>query len=525
MNKKAYVIMTLVLSISLIVAACSKDAGNKTSDGTGPYKISLALMGGPKTPDSWVNKALEKDLTENLGRDIQVEDVFLPSWDDAKTKINLLMSDKKEMPDVMWHWDMNKEFDSWVKAGAVVDLVPYLQKYGQNIINYYSKETMFYHWDPSGKIFRLPGDISEPGTMTTIIRKDWLDNLGLEVPKTLDEYIKVLRAFTKDDPDGNGKDDTYGFAGENSYRTLAPFFYSHGVDPEAFMIQEDGTVKFGATMPQVKQVLAIVRGLYEEGIMDPRMVAPIDGAQVDDIMANGKIGSIYRWVAFFNPDATTHQSFKALNPEGEYMPIEPIIGPNGFASDIPSDEIGWSFLSVTAAAKEPDTAVKVLNRMASSETNKLIRFGEEGEHYEIIDGQYKSKIGPEEKNKLGLGNYSWYITRKDEANIENIPEVIELFNKRAETAMPMREKIVFFKSLERPAWIEYSADVKKLRDETFWGIIAGELPLDAFDDFVAKYPEMGGKEIDEEANKLYAEQDQQYEEFSKWYDENIESYK
>src|SRR5690606_27854555 len=118
----------------------------------------------------------------------------------------------------------------------------------------------------------------------------------------------VLRAFTFDDPDGNGKDDTYGFSGENSYRTLAPFFYSHGLDPEAFIIQEDGTVKFGATMPEVKEVLEILRGIYEEGIMDPRMVAPIDGGQVDDIVANGKIGSIYRWVAFFNPNNSTQQS-------------------------------------------------------------------------------------------------------------------------------------------------------------------------------------------------------------------------
>ena len=42
------------------------------------------------------------------------------------------------------------------------------------------------------------------------IRKDWLENLGLEEPKTIDEFYNVLKAFTKDDPDGNGKDDTYG---------------------------------------------------------------------------------------------------------------------------------------------------------------------------------------------------------------------------------------------------------------------------------------------------------------------------
>lgn len=526
MKKGLLSLLVIVLALSSFLAACSKDSSGKGGDdGTGPLKVSLALMGGPKTPDSWAEKALEEDLTEHLGRKIDINNVFLPGWEDAKTKINLLMSDKKEMPDVMWHWDMNKEFNSWAKNGALVDLVPYLQKDGKNIINYYSKETLFYHWDPSGKIFRIPGDVSEPGTMTTLIRKDWLEKLNLEVPKTLDEYIDVLRAFTKNDPDGNGKADTYGLSGDNLYRSFAPFFYAYGVDPDQFIIQDDGTVKYGATMPQVKEVLGILQGLYKEGVIDPRMVSPIEQAQVDDILASGKIGSMYRWVAFFNPDFSVHQSFKSLNPDGEYMQIDPVSGPDGFASDLPSDEIGWCFLSVTAGAKDPETVVKVLDRIASPETNKLIKFGKEGEHYEIVDGQYKSKVGPEEKNKLGLGNYDWYIQRKDEANLENTPEVIELFNERAKSSMPMREKIVFFKSLDRPAWVEYGADVTKLRDETFWGIISGELPLSAFDDFVNQYPGLGGKEIDEEANKLYSEQDKQYKEFEKWYDENIEAYK
>lgn len=47
-----------------------------------------------------------------------------------------------------------------------------------------------------------------------IIRQDWLDNLGLEAPTTIDEFEEVIRAFTEDDPDGNGEKDTYGFTYE-----------------------------------------------------------------------------------------------------------------------------------------------------------------------------------------------------------------------------------------------------------------------------------------------------------------------
>ena len=43
------------------------------------------------------------------------------------------------------------------------------------------------------------------------VRKDWLSNLGLDSPKTPEDLLDVARAFTFDDPDGNGENDTYGF--------------------------------------------------------------------------------------------------------------------------------------------------------------------------------------------------------------------------------------------------------------------------------------------------------------------------
>ena len=55
---------------------------------------------------------------------------------------------------------------------------------------------------PSGNAERIPSQF-------LWIRKDWLDKLGLDVPKTLDDVVEVARAFKNDDPDGNGVDDTW----------------------------------------------------------------------------------------------------------------------------------------------------------------------------------------------------------------------------------------------------------------------------------------------------------------------------
>ncbi|MFR6331699.1 MAG: extracellular solute-binding protein [Eisenbergiella sp.] len=53
-----------------------------------------------------------------------------------------------------------------------------------------------------------------------IIRQDWLDKLGLKAPTTLDEFEEVIRAFTEQDPDGNGKKDTYGLLTQATVFTI-----------------------------------------------------------------------------------------------------------------------------------------------------------------------------------------------------------------------------------------------------------------------------------------------------------------
>jgi putative aldouronate transport system substrate-binding protein len=495
---------------------------------TEPLKVAMTLMAGPKTPNAWVETALEEDLKAKLNRPVDVDSIMLPGWDQVKTKINLLMSDKKTMPDIVWYLqDMNKEYNTWTQAGVVVDMLPLLQKNGKNIIDYYSKDNLFYSWDRNGKIFRVPADIAETGTMTTILRKDWMDNLSLKVPTTVPEYVDVLRAFTKNDPDGNNKADTFGLSGPAEYRSFGPIFYAYKSDPDNFMIQDDGSVKFGPTLPQTKEALKVLQDMFKEGLIDPRMVlvGQTDGTKFEEILQQGKVGSLYQWVDYFNPGNLVVQGLKANNPGAELMYIDPIKGPDGFASDNASQVGGWSFLSITNKSKDPAAVMSVLNQMASSDTFKLINFGKEGEHYKIEGGVFTSLVKPDESAKLGLGNFGWYVARKDETNIKNTAEVNELFKKRAETSDPLRKAIVEFKSLDRPAWTEHYADIKKLTDETFFGIISGKLSIDAFDNYVEQFNKIGGKDVEEEANRLYKEQQVDYAAYEDWYAKEIEPYK
>ena len=83
------------------------------------------------------------------------------------------------------------------------------------------------------------------------IRQDWLDNLGLKMPTTIEELKEVARAFTEDDPDGNGQNDTYGLAVDGvevltkSIGTLEGFFECFGLYPgsDAMTFMDDGNGK------------------------------------------------------------------------------------------------------------------------------------------------------------------------------------------------------------------------------------------------------------------------------------------
>ena len=104
------------------------------------------------------------------------------------------------------------------------------------------------------------------------IRKDWLEKLGLEMPNTWEELYEVCHAFTYDDPDGNGVNDTYGLTGDG-LGTLRYFFASTGVSNRYWNKDADGNWFYGALDDRNIEVLEWLRKMYEDGSIDPDFAA------------------------------------------------------------------------------------------------------------------------------------------------------------------------------------------------------------------------------------------------------------
>ncbi len=135
------------------------------------------------------------------------------------------------------------------------------------------------------------------------IRTDWLENLQLSPPKTMDDLLKISKAFTYDDPDQNGLHDTYGLALTqyiwDPAMGISGFMAGFGAYPEIWFENEGGEIEFGGIQPEVKDALLALQEMYKSGQIDEEFMF-MDGNQVRGKITNGRIGMLYgeQWTSF-----------------------------------------------------------------------------------------------------------------------------------------------------------------------------------------------------------------------------------
>lgn len=191
--------MALPLAAMMIAGCSHSETSNSASDSKDTIKIMAPLLSTESPSDKGPSlKALEK----YTGKEIKVTWVPDSSYND---KFNIVMA-SEEMPHAIIIKDKSAGFIKSVKAGAFWELSPYLKDY-KNLRQ--ADEKILKNSSVNGEVYGIyrTRDLIRA---CMIIRTDWLKNVGLDMPETLDDFYEVLKAFKEKDPDGNGKDDTYG---------------------------------------------------------------------------------------------------------------------------------------------------------------------------------------------------------------------------------------------------------------------------------------------------------------------------
>lgn len=232
--KKAVKAISLVLTVAAVLAGCGKDSGGteavSTKNAEGRYDPVLTIRIAKQLDENTGRYGEGEDINKNPMVDLAVEklgikmETILLGGDAGNydTKLRLALTGSEELPDVFPVYGTQMIADM-IESGKVKAIDEDIEKYMPDRLKeiYDKYPQTFYPVIKDGKTYGIACTPFLTEGQVMIIRQDWLDKLGLKAPTTLDEFEEVIRAFTEQDPDGNGKKDTYGFtyAGDSIYNT------------------------------------------------------------------------------------------------------------------------------------------------------------------------------------------------------------------------------------------------------------------------------------------------------------------
>lgn len=212
------------------------------------------------------------------------------------------------------------------------------------------------------------------------IRKDWLDALDLEAPKTAEEFITVMKAFQENDMNGNGVADeivTVDTSGDFFMTGIAQWFgvgnYLTSVDVV------NNKIVSPWYQEGIQDYLKYMQRLVAEGLLDPDLIGA-SYEQTNQRMVENKVGATFDYCMqmWLEPsiNAEDPQFLPIANLDTGYDPYI-IIEPSFFS---------WQKWAVTKDCKNPEAVAALLDVLYSARYEELTAWGIEGKTYEVVNG-------------------------------------------------------------------------------------------------------------------------------------------
>ncbi|MDW7657011.1 MAG: extracellular solute-binding protein [Bacillota bacterium] len=389
--------MAIVLLFLFTLAAC-QGATTTTTTGTtkaptGTTTTAATTTAAPTTTeprDPVTITSLHSEVTVPIEQPsivLKVRELTNIDWQpmlvgpaDYATKLNSLIA-ARDLPDFFSFGLVNGL--EYKQNGMLMQLNDLLTEYGPDIMENRG-DYLGTGLNTADEIWGIP---TPPGYHNALaVRTDWLANVGLDMPETLDEFYEVLKAFTENDPNKSGSKDTIGLAANILYPTMwQPVFGAYDIAYK-LPVMVDGVVTSHLLHPDFLKVVEFFRTLYQEGLMEPDFATMPQMSTLEKLW-NGTYG-----VMGFTPVGTTNNWMP-----GRYVEDPPptfgwaiIKGPDGKGGFNKSYATGYYGLASTT--EEPEEAMKLANFLGSPEGDQLLYFGIEGKHFEWVDeaeGKYK----------------------------------------------------------------------------------------------------------------------------------------
>ncbi|MCK9479016.1 MAG: extracellular solute-binding protein [Firmicutes bacterium] len=335
------------------------------------------------------------------------------------------------------------------------------------------------------------------------IRRDWLDKLSLTAPTTDEELIKTAKAFKEMDPDGNGKDDTYGIAFQFLFPVAEAMYQGN-----TLWYANGNKLEYGPVSERYLDVLTFLKRIYDEGLIDPEFFTDPNSVKIKQAWNKGKAGIYF---AQFN--SSGYREVMQNEPSAVIEPLEPVAtkyGRNGLWQEVSPR----MYVTLNKGTKEPEAAMKFFDWMISDGWHKL-QFGIEGTHYNMVDGIPKT-INKEKNNKevmyaisymfLTQGNITsdYYEMMAEEDSISQAEAKLTGKSQDAAVKYPFRRDIPFDPPLPEVSelWAEFKPVLEEIRVKM---MVSGAdyTPEMALNNLRNEWNRLGGGEVERAVNEWY----------------------
>lgn len=458
---------------------------------------------------------------------IQNETIYTESEDRYDEVVNILVKDQT-LPDVLVVSD-RETLKELVENDLVEDLTEVFESCASPRIKEMYESyggDLLEAGKFNGRLMAVPETVIDHGPCLMWLRKDWMDDLGLKEPETLEDAFRIVEAFVEN---GMGAEDgqepvglvcdTELIGSTSSNYSIDPVFDSFGANPQRW-VKKDGKIVYGSLTEETRQALGYLHGLYEKGILDSNFALRANN-NLRDLVVEGRCGAFFGlWWTPNNPLMDMYVSGGQADWEPYYLQAP--AKENVYASF--SDN---KYVVVRRGYEHPEIVMKIISVLFDYTRYEADDAQEINEYFAlnvdptarplVINVDYNEatyQVTEEIRNAL-----DGKIQEEDMSAISR--SYYDACLRYLKDPFPAAEDWAAYKSRisavglladggYEPAERDYLDDsdgeipksLQNLEKDTFIQIIMGEKPLSYFDYFVKEWYSQGGEELTEQIRSL-----------------------
>jgi putative aldouronate transport system substrate-binding protein len=378
MNLRRVLWVALALLAVSALGAWAGGQGDTAAKAEGPLEMTWMTGLFEAVPD--MNNAWWTEFQKKTNTKVTIE--WVPSGDyGAKMDLRLASGD---LPEVMTSLEAARPtLIKAIQAGAFWELTPVLGDFSKypNLKNNMTPGAWNY-LRVNGKLYSVPR--CRPQIDVQIkFRKDWLDQLGIAVPTTFEEYRQALKKIVNTDVDGNGKLDTLGLVGEGFLLGDSHANLMAGFGALDWQTDDQGGQIYNYLKDSYIDMVEYLRTLYADNAI-PKEFSAMKRLAVEELFASGKAASYSRniWRDYF-----FEEKIRKTQPKAEVISLPPLKNPKGGQTALLATGIyGAQYISKKVPQAKMLRIMDYFEKTANEEYLYMVYYGIEGIHYNMKDG-------------------------------------------------------------------------------------------------------------------------------------------